>query len=117
MCSLTSSELEIESLIAVPSCCRSCLIFSSKGSFLAAAASGLSARGSVVRPPRRSIFRSAAERRILFVLRRFQRLQTSSHRLPQFGPVGEVFPPSPLRVTPQHGAIGHRASAVIALAH
>src|SRR4051794_24218332 len=117
MCSLTSSELEIESLIAGPSCCRSCLILSSKGSFLAPAASGLSARGSVVRPPRTSIFRSAAARRILFALRRFQRLQTSSHRFPQFGPVGEILPASPLRVPPQHRAIGNRASAVIALAH
>src|ERR1043166_5113278 len=94
MCSLTSSELEIESLIAVPSCCRSCLILSSKGSFRY--------RGSVVRPRRTSIFRSGAARRILFALLRFERLQTGSHRLPQFRPVREILPPSPLRVAAQH---------------
>src|SRR4051794_28886226 len=109
MCSLTSSELEIESLIAVPSSRSSCLILSSKVSSRF--------RGSVVLPRRRSIFRSGAARRILFVLLRFERLQTGSHRLPQFRPVGQILPAPPFRVAPEHGAVGNGASAVVALAH
>src|SRR5450759_5040845 len=111
MCWFTSSELEIDSLIAVPSSRKSCLILSSKGMV----PFQRNAQRSLVRHRRTSIFRSDESERILFVPC-FQRLQTGRHRFPQLRPVSQVFPPAPLRVAPQHGAVRDAPATVVALA-
>src|SRR5689334_11722948 len=112
---LTSSEPEIDSLIAVPRSCRSCLIFSSTRS----PSMRVNLLKSITwiygtqtdypkRPPSSSIFHSANCRSTLIALARAS---------PQFGPIAEILPAPPLRVMPQHRLVADLAAAVIRLAH
>src|SRR5687768_9868484 len=108
MCRFTSSEPEIDSLIAVPRSCRSCLILSSTRSPLQArklfyiSSLHLRAYSELSKRRRsRSIFRFASDRSRLFVL--FARPAANdspplSAAPPQLRPVREVLPASPLRV-------------------
>src|ERR1043166_719189 len=105
---LTSSEPEIDSLIAVPSSRRSCLILSSNVSSLM--------QPSVVPESDRSRYRTRRTGRTLFVRIVF-RLQPLGHRAPQFRPVSHVLPTSPLRVAPQHRGVADASPLVIRLAH
>src|SRR4029077_14770494 len=90
---LTSSDPEIDSLIAVPSSRRSCFILSSTLVFRPW-------------PPRSSTV--ARARSIL-------RPQTALHAAPQLSPVREILPAAPPCITPQHGRVFHRVALVVGL--
>src|SRR5262245_34802467 len=120
MCRLTSSELEIDSLMADPNSRRSCLILSStcplsharkllENKQLKSACTPLLWQTAL----HWSIFQSRRQRRTL--LRRFD--QPVPHGAPQLGPVREVLPLPPFRVAPQHRLVGDAPSFVVALSH
>src|SRR5437667_9848817 len=122
MCRLTSSELEIDSLIAVPSSRRSCLILSFTYPHmhvnpLVSAAYVVTCNESLWQTAlSRSIFRSVATRSTLLAAF-FERLQLLRHRSPQLRPVCEVLPAPPFGVAAQHRPFGDGAAAVVAVAH
>src|SRR3954454_2680852 len=123
MLRLTSSELEIDSLMAVPSSRKSCFILSFTcpsrlhANHLNSTAYALTCNDSLWQTALpRSIFRSAATRSTLLAAF-FERLQGVGHTPPQLRPVSEVLPASPLCVVAEHRALGDVAAAVVALAH
>src|SRR5687767_14192839 len=100
---LTSSEPEIDSLMAVPRYLSNCLIWSST--------LGLTIRNAMVSVN----FRPPPMGRTLLVPTRV-RLQTVGHRIPELSPVGQVLPPSPPGVAAYHREVRNAAALVIALA-
>src|ERR1051325_5036802 len=122
MCRFTSSEVEMDSLIAVPRSCRSCLILSSTHSPIRArkrfvnywkiSSLPLRALKNIIQTARPAVNISQSLRREYTTW-----LQGFRHSFPAFRPIREVLPASPFAIAAEHRGVADGAAAVIALAH
>src|SRR5215212_2879648 len=118
---LTSSEPEIDSLIAVPSSCRSCLILSSTRSpsgtrkLLQSQQLTFTCAARIIQNGTARGQYSESNASGVHSLSPVTPAAASSGpiRSPQLRPVREVLPASPLRVAPQHRRVAHLPAAVV----